>query len=166
MKEVLRNPFFYYIAVPVAVALCPVLIWGVYLPNAEKSLKKERKQYDQARELIGQILDMDAERLDYAEQKGGSAEFDYATAVQNAAESCGISAAKYKLSSGTIVTSSGKKSQSANVSLDEVDVKTFAKFLSTIQLRWSNLQCTKVTLKKKKGAPDSWDADLRFNYYY
>ena len=166
MTNVLKNPHLYYIAALTAVLLWTAVIWGLYLPNSEKKLNREITEYRQARKLITEILSLDSQRLDYADPKTALVDFDYASAVQNAADSCGISAAKYKLSSGTITTSSGEKSQSANVSLDEVDIKTFAGFLSAIQLRWANLQCTKVTLKKKKGLPDTWNVDLRFNYYY
>ncbi len=166
MRDVLKNPRLYYIAALTAAVLWAALVWGLQLPNSEKKLNTEIAQYKQAKKLITEILPLDSARLNYADPETASADFDYASAVQNAAAACAISAAKYKLSSGTITTSSGQKSQSANVSLDKVDIKTFAKFLSAIQLRWANLQCTKVTLKKKKGLPDTWDVDLRFNYYY
>jgi hypothetical protein len=52
------------------------------------------------------------------------------------------------------------------VVLKEVDITKFAKFLSTIQLRWANLQCVKVKLTKKKGLRDTWDVDLDFKYFY
>lgn len=166
MTDVLKNPRLYYIAALAVAVGWTVAIWGLYLPNAEKKLDREITEYKQAGKLITEILFLDSSRLNYAETKTALADFDYASAVQMAASSCGISAAKYKLSSGTITTSSGEKSQSANVSLDKIDIKTFARFLSAIQLRWANLQCTKVTLKKKKDLPDTWDVDLRFNYYY
>lgn len=48
----------------------------------------------------------------------------------------------------------------------EVDVVKFAEFLSTIQLRWANLHCSKIQMTKKKGLTDTWDVDLDFKYYY
>ena len=59
-----------------------------------------------------------------------------------------------------------EKSQTANVALKDVDLEKFAKFLSTIQLRWENLQCKRIKLTRKKGLPDTWDVDLVFKYYY
>jgi len=79
---------------------------------------------------------------------------------------CGIPSTDYKLSSGIIIESGGQKSQSAQVSLKKVDIVKSARFLSTIQLRWANLQCSRVKLTKKKGLPDVWDVDLEFKYYY
>ncbi len=64
------------------------------------------------------------------------------------------------------MTIGGQKSQSANVSLSQIDIVKFAEFLSTIQLRWANLQCNRVKLTKKQGLPDVWDVDIEFKYYY
>ncbi len=166
MRDIYKQPIFYYTAIAVAAALWPALMWGVYLPGARKNLANDQASYAKAQETIGELLSLDPDRLNYADAKGTKAEFDYATAVQTTADFCKIPAAGYKLSSSIIVTTSGQKSQSATVTLKEVDIAKFAKFLSTIQLRWTNLQCTKVTLKKRKGLPDSWDIDLTFRYYY
>jgi hypothetical protein len=67
---------------------------------------------------------------------------------------------------GASGSAAGQKSQSAKVGLKQVDITKFAKFLSTVQLRWANLQCSQVKLTKKKGLPDTWDVDLDFKYYY
>jgi hypothetical protein len=86
--------------------------------------------------------------------------------MEQTAGLCGIPSTDYKLNSGIIITSAGQKSQNAKVGLMQVDITKFAKFLSTVQLRWANLQCGQVKLTKKKGLPDSWDVDLDFKYYY
>ena len=116
---------------------------------------------------MGEILALDPDRLEFADSQNAAAEFDYASAIEKIANLCGIPPTNYKLSSGIIITSSsGQKSQSAKVGLKQVDITKFAKFLSTIQLRWANLQCIQVKLTKKKGLPDTWDVDLEFKYYY
>ncbi len=166
MKEFYKNPTFYYILVPVIVALWPLLIWGVYLPSARQNWQLESSQYKKAQGIITEILTLDPDRLEYADSQDAAAEFDYASAVEKIADLCGIPSTSYKLSSGIIMTSSGQKSQSAKVGLKQVDITRFAKFLSTIQLRWANLQTVKVKLTKKKGLPDTWDVDLEFKYYF
>jgi hypothetical protein len=166
MKQIHKNPTLYYILVPVAAALWSLFLWGLYLPQAERGWRVEKTQYDKAQQIIAEILALDSERLEFTDSKSGAAEFDYAVAVEKVATLCKISSANYKLSSGIIITTGGQKSQSAAVVLREVDISRFAKFLSTIQLRWANLQCTGVKLDRRKGAPDSWDADLDFTYYY
>ncbi|MFH1370144.1 MAG: hypothetical protein ABII09_02495 [Planctomycetota bacterium] len=166
MKDIYKNPQFYYILVPVVAVLWPIVIWGVYLPAARARFRNDEGQYHKAQEVIDELLTVDPERLDFTQEKGASANFDYATAVQQAAQFVSIPAAGYRLSSSPIITSKGQKSQSANVSLKDVDITKAARFLSTIQLRWSSIQCTKMTLKKKKGLPDLWDVDFNFKYFY
>jgi hypothetical protein len=166
MKDIYKNPLFYYILVPAVAALWPAVIWGIYLPSTRANFSDDKDQYQKAQQLIDELLVVDPERLNLTKGKSASVEFDYATAVQQAAEFCSIPAGNYKLSSGTIITSQGQKSQSANVMLKDVDITKAARFLSTVQLRWSGLQATKITLRKQKGSPDSWDVDLTFKYYY
>jgi len=166
MKNMYKNPMFYYILIPVIAALWPAVIWGLYLPGSRANFSDDKDQYQKAQQLIDELLVVDPERLNFTKEKGASVEFDYATAVQQTAEFCAIPAGNYKLSSGTIITSQGQKSQSANVILKDVDITKAARFLSTIQLRWSGLQATKISLRRQKGPPDVWDVDLTFKYYY
>ncbi len=166
MKEIYKNPTLYYILVPVIVALWPLLVWSVYLPTAKRNWQIESSQYKKAQSVMREILTLDPERLTFADSQDTATEFDYASAIEKVAGLCGIKPTDYKLNSGIIITSSGQKSQSAKVDLNQIEITKFAKFLSTIQLRWANLQCSKVKLTKKKGLPDIWDVDLDFKYYY
>ena len=168
MKDIYKNPTLYYILVPGIIALWPLLIWAVYLPKAEDNWKDDKAQYSKAQEIIAEILVLDPDRLELTGAKDAGAEFDYANAVEQIARLCKISATSYKLSSGRIVTTTGgQKSQSANVSLIDVEINKFAEFLSTMQLRWASLQCVQLRkLTKKKALPDRWDAELQFKYYY
>jgi hypothetical protein len=81
---------------------------------------------------------------------------------------CRILPGNYSHSSGIMIESSasGQKSQTAKVDLNGVDIARSARFLSTMEFRWSNLQCTQVKLTKKKAVADMWDVDLNFKYYY
>jgi hypothetical protein len=166
MKDILKNPALYYILAPVAVALWPLLIWGVYLPAAENKWQVEKSQYSQGQKIITEILAIDPDRLQFADANAASAEFDYASAIEKTAGLYRIPPTSYKLNSGIIITTAGQKSQSAKVTLKGIDITRFAKFLSTLQLRWANLQCSQVKLTKKKGLPNIWDVDLDFKYYY
>ncbi len=166
MKDIVRNPTFYYILAPAVVALWPLLVWGIYLPRAKSSLKSEQEQYGKAEKLIEEILNLDGSRLEFAESASPQNEFEYDTAVATVAALCQISPGNYSHSSGIIIEASGRKSQSAVVNLKGVDIAKSTRFLSSIELRWANLQCTTIKLTKKKGMPDMWDVDLDFKYYY
>ena len=65
-----------------------------------------------------------------------------------------------------MATSGGQKNQSARVGLKDVGIEQFARFVSTIQLRWANLHCARLKLTKTKSAPDRWNVDIDFKYYY
>jgi len=166
MKDIYKNPTLYYILVPVMLALWPLLVWAVYLPKAEHNLNSDIAQYEKALETMKRVLGLDPDRLEFTDAKTGAAEFDYTNEVYRIAALCKIPAANFKLSSGIPIRSHGQKSQTANVSLKDIDVTRFAEFLSKIQLRWANLQCTKVKLIKKRGLRDKWDVSLTFKYYY
>ena len=166
MKDILKNQILYYILVPVVIGFWPILVKAVYLPEVGTKLKAETDQFEKAEGVIEQILKLDPDRLNYADSKKSSVEFDYANAVERAARKCKISEKNYTFSDKPDRTSGGQKTKNAAVSLKEVDITKFAEFLSTIQLRWANLQCEKTTLTKKKEGLDVWKVDLNFKYYY
>ncbi|MBW7991119.1 MAG: hypothetical protein FVQ84_14040 [Planctomycetes bacterium] len=166
MKDIYRNPILYYILTPVIVCLWPLLVWGVYLPAAEKSQEDHKAQYKKAEALMMEILTLDPDRRDFADSNDVDVEFTFDKAVAKVANSSKIPPSKYKLNPGMPQTSRGEKSQSATVSLKQIDIVKFSEFLSTIQLRWANLQCNRVKLTHKQGLPDMWDIDIEFKYYY
>lgn len=166
MKDVYKNPILYYVAVPALVALWPVIVCCVYLPDAEKTLNDEMKSYSEAQRKMAGILLLDRGRLNLGDPKAVNADFNYLVEVEKMARLCKIPAANYSFGSRPPRAPSGQKSQSASVGLKDIDITKFARFLSALQLRWANLQCEKIGLKKKKGQPDKWDVELGFKYYY
>jgi hypothetical protein len=167
IKEFYKNPLFYYVSVPVIAAGWVLLTWTVRLPQAYRKWDLSRVEYDKVQAIITEILNVDPERLDFAGSKKSDTEFDYAVAVEKIASLCRIPSADYKLSSGPIITSTdGQKSQRAKVILQQVDLKRFSEFLTTLQFRWAGLQCTQLKLQQKKGLKDKWEVDIDFAYYY
>jgi hypothetical protein len=166
MKDIYKNPTLYYILVPCLAALWPLLVWAVYLPGAKRGYEQEATQYVEAQVKIATILGRDPTRLELTDPNKTADKFDYATAVSDIARKCRISAMNYTTSSKPIRTSGGKTSRSAKVVLKQIDIQSFAAFLSKIQLRWANLQCDSVTLTQKKGLVDAWKVDLDFKYFF
>jgi len=166
MKDIYRNPTLYYLLVPIIVGLWPLLVWTVYLPRAEDNWDSNKGQYLEAQIQIEEILAIDPDRLEFAGSADDEAEFEYARDVDRVARMCNILPANCSVNARPPRISSGQKSQTALVALGDIDITSFARFLSTMQLRWANLQCTQVDLTKKKGQKDKWDADLDFKYYY
>lgn len=164
MKDIYKNPILYYILVPVVVALWPLLVWAIYLPQAEESYEREEAQCKNGEQIVLEVFNLDPERA--IDANNAPTEFTYASAVNRVAGLCKIPPTKFKLSSRMIMKSDRQQSQSANVVLKEVDIASFARFLSLIQKRWANLQCNRVKLTRKEGLPDVWDVDIEFKYYY
>jgi len=164
MKDIYKNPILYYILVPAAVALWPSLVWTIYLPHAQESCDNELTQCKKAEQIVLEIFSLDPDRA--IDANDAPADFTYASAVNRVAGLCKIPPTKYNLSTRMIMKSDRQKSQSANVTLKEVDIVSFARFLSLIQNRWPNLQCNRVKLTKKEGLPDVWDVDMELKYYY
>ncbi|UCG48144.1 MAG: hypothetical protein JSU94_22040 [Phycisphaerales bacterium] len=164
MKDIFKNPATYYVLVPVLTVLWPLLVWGLYLPRAEKQYEKQEDNYLEARSTMLDILRLDPGRA--ADVNDAEIEFNYTSAISKTASLCKIPPSKYRYSSGMTMKTRERKIQPATLSLNEVDIVAFAKFLSTIQVRWAKLQCEQVKLIKKKNMPDIWDAEIRFKYYY
>ena len=67
MKELYKNPILYYILAPILFGLWPLLVWAVYLPDAQKNLDEDLSQYQQAEPIMMEILTLDPDRLDFAD---------------------------------------------------------------------------------------------------
>jgi len=168
MKELYKNPTLYYLLVPAAIAVWPLLVWGLYLPQSKEILSDEVMYSKEGQVTALEILWLDPERLSFADANDTGDEFSYATAVDKVAGMCGIPASKYKLSTGPLMKKDKQRTQSAHLRFDQVSVVPFAKFLSLMQLRWSALQCDEIKLNKVKaeGQPDLWTVDVDFKYYF
>jgi hypothetical protein len=166
MREIYRNPIFYYLLIPVLVALWPLLVWGVYLPRAQQNQKNEQSLYFEGERCIDDIRILDPDRLERVDPNQVFVEFSYGSAVDRVANLCKIPASNWTSSAGNIIKSQNKKRQDAIVKLTNVSIAQAAKFLWTMQVTWATLSCEKVKLTKKKGLPDQWDVDFTFTYYY
>ena len=161
MKDIFKQPMLYYIVVPVILLLWPVMVWLVHIPNTAQNWQDAEKSYVKSQKVMGDILKMDSARLDYGKLKKSS-EFDYSVALDTAAKRVGLPFAGYTFTSKPI----RKKTQQCQVTIQQTDITKFAKFLSTLQFTWADLQCEKVTLTKKQGLPDAWKIVVSLKYYY
>jgi hypothetical protein len=157
----------YYVLIPLLVALWPVLVWAMYLPRAEHNQDVESGLLIEGQTLIVDILRLDPDRLNFANEEDVAGEFSYGSAVDRVANLCRIPASNCDYDAGNIIPQKGgKRRQDARVKLTDVSIVQAAEFLSTIQSRWVSLTCEKIKLTKKKGMPDKWDVDLNLIYYY
>jgi hypothetical protein len=167
IKELIRDPKLYYILVPLVCVLWPLWVGVFALPAAQKTWAEEKDSYTQAEKIIAQIYKLDPERFTAAQNQGKAPVFNYPAAVEQVARSCGVPSTEYKLQSSAVMKAKeGQQTQDAQVTLKQVNIVTFSKFLSTMQLRWADLQCTSLKLTKQKGAADMWKADMTLKYYF
>jgi hypothetical protein len=166
MKDLHKNPTFYCVLFPALVALWPLLIWAVYLPNARKSWESDKQQYNDGQLAILSILELDPGRLELAGSGNQQAEFDFTPAISEVAGLSGISAADYDLNAKTPRPVKGRMTQTCDFTLKQVDIGTFAEFLSGLQLRWPTLEVDQATFTKKKGLPDTWKIVLQVKYAF
>ncbi len=167
MKDLLKNPLLYYILIPVVVGCWPLLLHTKYLPKTEKEIDQWKEYLKTGREKMLEILELDPQRLEYVAERQKGETFSFAGAVDKVARLCGITSANYSHSTGKIVeTSKGEKSQTANISLKNVDIKQCAKFVSTLQHQWPGLQCTHIRLNKMPEDKDKWDVKLDLKYFF
>ena len=165
MRDFHRNPIFYYLIIPLLIGVWPLLVWAVYLPAAERDRESDYRELIEAQTQIMGILEIDPDRMN-TDPNRVVGEFAYGKAVDRAANLCSIPATHCIVSAGPPTTISGKKRQDATIKLKDVSIVQVARFLSTMQSTWVNLQCDRVKLTKRKGMPDQWEVDVKYIYYY
>ena len=136
MKDYLKNPNLYFAAAPVAATIWMLFILFVSLPAIEKKLDKSRSDYNKAQDLIAKIAQKDPDRLHYKTEKGSGGKFDYSNAIEEVAKLVKIPSPSYQARKP--VRSGGKDKQSADITIDSIDIESLARFVSQMLLRWSD----------------------------
>jgi hypothetical protein len=166
MKEFYKKPEFYYFILPVFVIVWILTVAFLSLPTAESKLERAIKDRENIQRHVSSILLHEPERLEYKDQVEKTGKFDYAVVIENFAKLQGILSSDYSMQSQGPIKRGKQLTQSANIIIKSIDIERFAKFLSSIQRSWPNLQCDTLTLKKQKNAPDSWEAKMKFTYVF
>ncbi|MFA5553101.1 MAG: hypothetical protein WCZ89_05590 [Phycisphaerae bacterium] len=165
MTKIFRESSFYYIAIPLVMAIWPLAIWQKYLPRASENWQQQEKRFYEATNLMEQILALDGDRLRFEDNKGRD-KFDYTIAIDTAARQVGMPSTNYSISSRPIRTSGRERTQDCQIIIQQADIEQFAKFISNLQTTWASLRCEKITLTRTRGLPDAWKIDLTLKYYY
>ncbi len=158
MKDLYRNPIFYYIAVPLLVAVWPLTVAFKYLPEMDQSLEDQKNYYVESEALIEEILTMDPDRLSYYDVNQGDTAFSYAVVIDKVASGLGIREVTLNEQVRT------KDGQKAKVKLEDINIQQCTKFLATLQMRWDNLKCSNFTLTKKREIKDQWTVTMSLAY--
>lgn len=165
-RDLFKRVDTYFWMLPAAAAVWALLAAFVFYPAGVQAWEDQQQEYKQAEDLIGQILDMEPQRLAYKEEKGQSGEFDFTGEVNRFAQVCGIAHGSYILQTRGEILREGKKSKSADVTIKSADIETSARFVSSLLIRWPDLQCEQLTLEKLSSGKNDWKVQLRFTYYF
>lgn len=167
IKEYLKNPIFYFIAVPAVLAIWVVLAMFVFYPSSIRNWEKQKQEYQQAQQLLKEILTIEPQRLTYKAKKDGAAEgFDFTYVVNEFATTFSIPSSDFVLSTRGQTRRAGKLARSAVLSIKSIDIEKMAKFLSTMLVRWPDLQCEMLAIEKLPNAKNLWKVDMTLTYYY
>lgn len=168
MKDVLHNPMFYYIVIPLCVAVWPAAVWTKYLPEAKEDVAEWSEWKIEAEDLMVQILERDPSRLELGGENGDKDIFSYGSAVDRIARLCSIPTRDCDYDAQPKIGGRNGKpaTQTANIDITGVGVEQVANFVWKIRLMYPGLECTRIELKHKKGEKDVWDADLKFIYEF
>ena len=166
MKEFYKKTEFYYFIAPLFVIVWILTIAFLTLPTAEKKLKRAIEDDGKIQGYVTTILSIDRDRLNYEKQVEKTGKFDYTAVIANFAKLHSIAPSNHSVNAQPPLERDKQLTQTADVTIKPIDIERFAKFLSSIQQSWPNLQCKSLTLKKQKNALDSWEAKIKFTYVF
>lgn len=161
-----KQPNTYFLLIPIVLGIWTLAAGMVFYPRSVTRWQDQQKEYQDAEEQIKRLLEIDPGRLINKSGKGGTVEFDYSDQIDKFAKVFKMSDKDYMLKTRPILKKSGKKSRSADLIIKTVDIHTLAKFISALQIRWSQLQVDQISLEKLATGKDAWKVTLRLNYIY
>jgi len=167
MKELLKNPNFYYIVAPSVTLVFALMAAFVFYPRASAKWQDSESEFKEVQTKAEELLKLQPERLAYKvdETKTGE-KFDFTVVINDFAKVFDIRESNYTTSVKGQVRKQGKMARSATVSIKSIDIEKLCKFLSTMLAYWPDLECDVLSLDKGKAGKDDWKADLTLTYYY
>ena len=165
MKEFYKNPNFYLIIVPLAALIWAITTSTVLFASANDEWEKRKADFEKSQPIIKNILRLDPERINNLnKQKKNAGKFDYNMVIAKFADAHGIPATGYSLRASGRSRRGGQLTQSATLTIDNIKITPFSRFLTELLYVWPDLECEKLTLKKQNTGPDAWEAQLHYKY--
>ncbi len=167
IKKHIKNPLFYYIAVPAVMGLWAFAAGVIFYPKAVSNWKDSREEYKTAQDLMAQIVAIEPQRLAYKAEKGTQVGvFDFTQVINEFATTFSIPSSNFTLNTRGETKRSGKRARSAQFSVKSIDIERLTKFLSTMLIRWPDLQCEIMSIEKLPQGKNNWKVDMTLTYYY
>ena len=167
MNYFYKRSNFYYLAIPIAAAIWVLVTSTILSGAANKSWGKNQRIYKQGQVEIAKILLEDQDILKSEKQLNDGTEFDYAKVFSEFANANSIPPSIWVHRAGPKSPSKGKITQSARLTIDNVQIEQLTRFLTGMLDTWPDLKCDSLMLTKQKTGPDDWKIpELKFTYTF
>jgi hypothetical protein len=166
MNQYLKNPMFYMIAVPVAAGLWMLYGWAIAYPASVQKWQDSKAQFDEAQNMLKQILTLEPQRLSSTQGKAESTEFDYTNVIDQFTKEFNIAPDNYALNVRGVTKREGKSVKGADLTIKTIDIENLCKFLSAVLARWPELDCDTFRLDKLDAGKNAWKVSMHFSYTY
>lgn len=166
MKDYMKNPMVYTVAVPLLAGLWLLYTWTAAYPGSIELLTQGKADYDEAQKLLGQILALEPQRLSYQQEKGKTSEFDYTNVIDQFTKQFAIAPGDYTLSVRGATRKAGQTIKGADLSIKTIDIEKLSKFISALLIRWPELECERLAVEKLPAGKNNWKVTLRLTYKY
>jgi hypothetical protein len=164
--DFLKKANVYFIVIPLAAAVWAVLASTVFLKSANKDWDKTKMESDKSKGIIAKILVLDQDRMKLHKEKEKMGKFDYNTVIHKFSKFHGIPESGYALRATAKKRRKGGISQSATLTISNIEIVPFSKFLSEILFLWPNLECESLTVSKQNTGLDAWKTVMQFKYTF
>ena len=167
MKDYLRNPMFYMVAMPVLAGAWMLYAWLLAYPSSVQKWTASKTEYEDTQKVLEQILRMEPQRLTFKQEKSQATDFDYTNVIDQFTKQFGIAPDNYTLNVRGATKKAGKTVKSADLAIKTIDIENFCKFLSAVLARWPELECETLRLDRLPTAKNAWKVvNVHFTYYY
>lgn len=167
MKDFLKKSNIFFLVAPIAACIWAVLASTVFLDNANDQWKEQLKDFEDSQPIIKNILALDPDRIgNLNKQKKNTGKFDYNIVIEKFADAHGIPETGYSLRATGRTKRRGVLTQSATLTIDNIKLLPFSKFLTEMLYVWPNLECEKLSLTKLNSGPNDWKAQMQYKYTF
>ena len=167
MKDKLKNPNIYYMAVPTLAGIWALLAGFIFYPGSVKAWEDDAKPvYIESQQWMLKLIELQPERLQFQAKQGKDGQFDFGQSIDVLTQLFQIKPSQYTLSVRKAVNKGGKKSRTATMAIKELDIETTGRFLSAMLAISPDLKCEIVSIDKAKTGKDNWNVDITLTYLY
>jgi hypothetical protein len=165
MIDFYKKANFYFILILIAATVWAV-ITPVFLKAANEEWDKTELISKDSERLIAEIIILEPDRLKLHNEKKKMGKFDFNTVIDKFAQRHKIPDSAYGLRVTDEKKQRGVVTQGATMTISNIKVVKFSRFLSEMLYLWPNLQCDSLSMSNQSTGPDAWKAVMQFKYTF